>query len=150
MQLELCITSPQASPDNETLGAWFTFADPFYAEHKNTLLSIPTANVLSPESVAMSCDDLIHSALHAHPMILFLHGTTGTWVIQFCVEHYQAYAMHLHANVLTLDYCGFGDSMGMPSKAGLMVNAHALWDWLCAMCATTSCAMEDANAACMQ
>jgi hypothetical protein len=44
MQLELCITSPQASPDNETLSAWFTFADLFYAKHKNTLLSISTAN----------------------------------------------------------------------------------------------------------
>jgi abhydrolase domain-containing protein 12 len=116
--------------DNETLGAWFTFADPFYAEHKNTLLSIPTANVSSPESVATSRDDLIRSALRAHPTILFLHGTTGTRVVRFRVEHYQAYATRLRANVLAPDYRGFGDSTGTPSEAGLTVDARASWDWL--------------------
>ena len=116
--------------DNETLGAWFTFADPFYAEHKKTLLSIPAANVSSPESVATSRDDFIRAALRAHPTILFLHGTTGTRVVRFRVEHYQAYATRLRANVLAPDYRGFGDSTGTPSEAGLTVDARASWDWL--------------------
>jgi abhydrolase domain-containing protein 12 len=116
--------------DNETLGAWFTFADPFYAEHKTTLLNIPAANVSSPESVATSRDDFIRAALRAHPTILFLHGTTGTRVVRFRVEHYQAYATRLRANVLAPDYRGFGDSTGTPSEAGLTVDARASWDWL--------------------
>lgn len=124
------------TPDNETLGAWFTFADPFYATHKTNLLRIPTTNVSSPESVAASRDDLICAALRAHPTVLFLHGTTGTRAVRFRVEHYQAYATRLRANVLAPDYRGFGDSTGTPSEEGLTVDARASWDWLRAHCAS--------------
>jgi len=46
------------------------------------------------------------------------------------VEHYQAYATRLRANVLAPDYRGFADSSGTPSEEGLTVDARASWDWL--------------------
>lgn len=105
--------------DNETLGAWFVFADPFYAAHKTDLRS-PTS----------SPDELIRSALRAHPTVLFLHGNGGTRVLASRVRHYQAFAARLRANVLAPDYRGFGDSTGTPSEAGLTLDARAAWDWL--------------------
>jgi len=105
--------------DNETLGAWFTFADPFYAAHKTDL-----------HSPSSSPDDLIRSALRAHPTVLFLHGNGGTRVLSSRVRHYQAFAARLRANVLAPDYRGFGDSTGTPSEAGLTLDARAAWDWL--------------------
>jgi pimeloyl-ACP methyl ester carboxylesterase len=120
--------------DNETLGAWFTFADPFYATHKahlHGLSSRPTTNnsssLLSPLS---SRDNLIRSALRAHPTILFLHGTIGTRAMRVRVQHYLAFAARLRANVLAPDYRGFGDSTGTPSEEGVVLDARAAWDWL--------------------
>jgi abhydrolase domain-containing protein 12 len=116
--------------DNETLGAWFTFSDPFYAAHKTRLLNAPTTNLSSPASVAVSRDDHIRAALRAHPTILFLHGTTGTRVVRLRVQQYQAFATRLQANVLAPDYRGFADSTGTPSEAGLTLDTRAAWDWL--------------------
>ena len=118
------------TPDNETLGAWFTFADPFYAAHKTQLLNVPTTNLSSPVSTSLSRDDHIRAALRAHPTILFLHGTTGTRVVRIRVQHYRAFAARLGANVLAPDYRGFADSTGTPSEAGLTVDTRAAWDWL--------------------
>jgi abhydrolase domain-containing protein 12 len=105
--------------DNETLGAWFTFADPFYASHK--------ADLHSPSS---SPDELIRSALRTHPTVLFLHGNGGTRALPSRVRHYQAFAARLHANVLAPDYRGYADSTGTPSESGLTLDARAAWDWL--------------------
>ncbi|KAH9021717.1 alpha/beta-hydrolase [Lactarius pseudohatsudake] len=123
---------PIHTADNETLGAWFTFADPFYATHKAHLLGLSgglTSNLSSPSPLA-SRDDLIRAALRAHPTILFLHGTTGTRAMRIRVQHYLAFAARLRANVLAPDYRGFADSTGTPSEAGVVLDARAAWDWL--------------------
>jgi abhydrolase domain-containing protein 12 len=106
--------------DNETLGAWFVFADPFYAAHKADLLSASST----------SSDEFIRSALRTRPTILFLHGNGGTRVLRSRVHHYQAFSSRLRANVLAPDYRGFADSTGSPSEAGLTLDARAAWDWL--------------------
>jgi abhydrolase domain-containing protein 12 len=51
-------------------------------------------------------------------------------VAQIRVQHYQAYATRLRANVLAPDYRGFADSTGKPSEEGLTIDARAAWDWL--------------------
>jgi abhydrolase domain-containing protein 12 len=118
------------TPDNETLGAWFTFADAFYATHKTHFLNAQTTNLSSPTSATLSRDDYIRAALRAHPTILFLHGTTGTRVVRIRVQQYQAFATRLQANVFAPDYRGFADSTGKPSEAGLTIDTRAAWDWL--------------------
>ena len=108
--------------DNETIGAWFTFSDTFYAAHK--------ADLLSPSSSPSSTDQFIRTALHTHPTILFLHGNGGTRVLPSRVQHYQAFASRLRANVFAPDYRGYGDSTGTPSEAGVILDARTSWDWL--------------------
>jgi abhydrolase domain-containing protein 12 len=93
--------------------------DPFYAAHKMDL-----------HSPSSSPDELIRSALHAHPTVLFLHRNGGTHMLSSRVRHYQAFAARLRANVLAPDYRGVGDSTGTPSEDGLMLDARAAWDWL--------------------
>ena len=34
------------------------------------------------------------------------------------------------ANILAIDYRGFGDSEGIPYESGLYLDAWASWDWL--------------------
>ena len=114
------------TPDNETLGAWFTFSDPFYAAHKAHLLAPSNSSSSSPSSH----DEFIRTALRTHPTILFLHGNGGTRLLASRVHHYQAFASRLRANVFAPDYRGYADSTGTPSEAGLILDARASWDWL--------------------
>ncbi|KAH9030008.1 Alpha/Beta hydrolase protein [Lactarius hengduanensis] len=117
--------------DNETLGAWFTFSDPFYTANKASLLASPSS---SPDpSLPLPTTDVdayIRNALRTHPTVLFLHGNGGTRALRSRVQHYQAFASRLRANVLAPDYRGFADSTGAPSEAGLSLDALAAWDWL--------------------
>ncbi|KAH9030013.1 Alpha/Beta hydrolase protein, partial [Lactarius hengduanensis] len=111
------------------LGAWFTFADPFYEAH---LLGLSSgSDLLSPLD---SRDDLIHAALRAHPTILFLYGTAGARTMRIRVQSYLAFAARPRANVLVPDFRGFADSAGTPSKAGVVpcvvLDARAARDWL--------------------
>ncbi|KAI9450805.1 Alpha/Beta hydrolase protein [Lactarius psammicola] len=122
--------------DNETLGAWFTFSDPFYATHKASLLASPSSSSSSPDPLsplrapAPDIDAHIRTALRTHPTVLFLHGNGGTRALRNRVQHYQAFAARLRANVLAPDYRGFADSTGTPSEEGLSLDALAAWDWL--------------------
>ena len=116
--------------DNETLGAWFTFADPFYTTHRASLLESASTSPEDPSSPAPDVDAHIRTALRTHPTVLFLHGNTGTRALRPRVLHYQAFAARLRVNVLAPDYRGFADSTGTPSEAGLGLDALAAWDWL--------------------
>jgi abhydrolase domain-containing protein 12 len=102
-----------------------TFSDSFYATHKAHLLAL--SNTSSSPS---SSDELIRTALRTHPTILFLHGNGGTRVLPSRIQHYQAFASRLRANVFAPDYRGYADSTGTPSEAGLTLDARASWDWL--------------------
>jgi abhydrolase domain-containing protein 12 len=119
------ITRTYKTPDSETLGTWPAFSDSFYAAHKAYLLA-PSNSSSSPSS----SDELIRTTLRIHPTILFLHGNGGTRVLLSRIQHYQAFASRLRANDFAPDYRGYADSMGTPSEAGLILDAHASWDWL--------------------
>ncbi|KAJ6511983.1 Alpha/Beta hydrolase protein [Mycena vitilis] len=101
--------------DNESLGAWFVLADPFY----HSLPTIPS------EPAA-----LIPTALKTHPTILFFHGNAATRALNARILHYTAFSSRLSANVLAIDYRGFGDSTGTPTEQGLARDARAAWNWL--------------------
>ncbi|KAH9015729.1 Alpha/Beta hydrolase protein [Lactarius deliciosus] len=117
--------------DNETLGAWLTFSDPFYTANKASLLASPSASPDPSSPIPTTdVDAYIRNALRTHPTVLFLHGNGGTRALRSRVQHYQAFASRLHANVLAPDYRGFADSTGTPSETGLSLDALAAWDWL--------------------
>jgi abhydrolase domain-containing protein 12 len=51
-------------------------------------------------------------------------------VVPYRVQCYKVFSSRLGANVLAIDYRGFGDSEGVPSESGLAKDAQAAWDWL--------------------
>lgn len=71
-----------------------------------------------------------------HPTILLLHGNTGTRALPLRIAHYTGLTSRLGANVLALDYRGFGDSEGHPTVEGVGRDARAAWDYLAAQGAT--------------
>ncbi|EKM79328.1 hypothetical protein AGABI1DRAFT_74272 [Agaricus bisporus var. burnettii JB137-S8] len=104
--------------DGESLGAWFVLSDRYY--HK--LSASPTRESLAAEHIQV--------AVRNHPTILFLHGNAATRAFSARVQHYLTFSSRFGANILAIDYRGFGDSTGTPSEQGLIRDARAAWDWL--------------------
>ncbi|KAF8875788.1 Alpha/Beta hydrolase protein [Infundibulicybe gibba] len=104
------------SSDNTTLGAWFIFSDNY---HRRIPFPEPPA---SPRQIP--------SAIAANPTILFLHGNTGTRALPLRISVYSALTARLDANVLAIDYRGFGDSGGHPTIEGVSRDARAGWNYL--------------------
>lgn len=104
------------TPDGETLGAWFVLSD---AYHQSTA---PEDRVLSEERLSY--------AIQNYPTILFLHGNAATRAFHVRVQYYTSFTSRLAANVLAIDYRGFGESTGTPSEDGLITDARAAFDWL--------------------
>ena len=107
------------TPDNERLGAWLVLPN----VHMNI------TNPISRQQVPPSELD-IHTSLSTHPTILYFHGNAATRAMSQRVRYYTTYAHAFNANVLAIDYRGFGDSSGTPSKEGLVVDARATLDWV--------------------
>ena len=72
----------------------------------------------------------VDTSLSTHPTIILLHGNAATRAVKFRVEICAAYAAHFGANVLAIDYRGFGDSTGVPGEEGLVIDARSAFDWV--------------------
>lgn len=62
------------------------------------------------------------------PTLLFCHANAGN--IGLRIPNYGHIVEKLHANILALDYRGYGLSEGTPSEAGLIEDALTAWQWL--------------------
>lgn len=100
------------------------------------LIYFPTPGGVGPspgEDVLLTAADgvRIHGWYLPHPQakatILHLHGNAGN------LEHRRDLVRELQAlgaNVLAIDYRGYGKSEGKPGEAGLYADARAAYDWL--------------------
>lgn len=72
----------------------------------------------------------VRRAVEQRPTILFLHGNTGTRALELRITVYTGITSRLDANILAIDYRGFGDSEGCPTVEGVAKDAKAGWDYL--------------------
>lgn len=106
-----------STADGVHLGAWLTLAERHYQQ----------AALHTPGATAD-----VRAALAAHPTVLFLHGNAASRAALHRPAAAGLYSTRLAANVLALDYRGFGDSGGAPTELGVRADARAAWDWLVA------------------
>ncbi|KAF6742569.1 Alpha/Beta hydrolase protein [Ephemerocybe angulata] len=119
------------SSDNTAIGAWFIFSDPFYRTlpHPHLHTHVPGATT-SHDSIQATSSKHIPEAVGTTPTILFLHGNTGTRAHQLRTILYSSLTARLGANILAIDYRGFGDSSGHPTVQGVGRDARAGFDYL--------------------
>ncbi|KIO27030.1 hypothetical protein M407DRAFT_195218 [Tulasnella calospora MUT 4182] len=104
--------------DNVNIGAWYVLSEPAYKAIGGISRSSPPTS----EEVSKSLKD--------HPTVLFFHGNAANRAIQYRVQMYGSVSAQLGANVLVIDYRGFGDSEGTPTEEGVNLDALASWKWL--------------------
>lgn len=74
-------------------------------------------------------DDFIKALSDSAPILLYLHGNTGTRAISHRLEVYKFFTQKGY-HVLTFDYRGFANSQCYPSERGMMEDAQLLWNWI--------------------
>ncbi|QRV77910.1 alpha/beta hydrolase family protein [Ceratobasidium sp. AG-Ba] len=130
------------TPDDVRLGAWFVAADGFYQQNLKSLPPTKATQFSENDDSRASSDhpatydprqklaSLLPLALQTHPTVLFFHGNAMTRAFHYRTRLYSTLTSRLNANVLAIDYRGFGDSEGTPSEQGLLMDARTAWDWL--------------------
>ena len=106
--------------DNVRLGAWLVLSDSFY-QASYQAASRPTAP-FSESDISLS--------LASHPTVIYFHGNAANRAASSRVALYMSVTSKLGANVLAVDYRGFGNSEGTPNEVGLGYDGRATWDWL--------------------
>ena len=64
------------------------------------------------------------------PIVLYLHGNTGTRATYHRVQLYKYLAEERGYHVITFDYRGFGNSLCFPSERGMMEDGLLIWTWI--------------------
>lgn len=119
-----------------TIGLVFVLGAGFIMFFEDSFIYFPEKGGVgaSPgEEVDLTCSDgvKIHGWYAGNPeakvSVLFFHGNAGN------IEHRRDVIRQLRespANVLAIDYRGYGKSEGKPSEEGLYLDARAAYDWL--------------------
>ncbi|KAF8327028.1 Alpha/Beta hydrolase protein [Cantharellus anzutake] len=110
-----------STSDNVRLGAWFIVSDSYYQHTSKVKGRRPNRPLSLPE---------LTTAMSRYPTVLFFHGNAADRAVAYRVSLYSQLSNRLGANVLVIDYRGFGNSDGTPTEAGLAKDAKAAWDWL--------------------
>lgn len=63
-------------------------------------------------------------------IIIYFHGNAASRAVSYRVETAKQLASVLEANVVLVDYRGFGDSEGWPSEEGTKKDARAVMNWI--------------------
>lgn len=85
-------------------------------------VSVPSKLNLQMEFLNSLSDDA--------PIVLYLHGNTGSRALQHRVGLYKYLAEEKGYHVIAFDYRGFANSECYPSEKGMMEDSLLVWNWL--------------------
>ncbi len=78
----------------------------------------------------ISPDEYISALSDGSPVILYLHGNTGTRARYHRVKLYQHISEVFGYHIITFDYRGYGNSECYPSERKMMEDGRLVWRWL--------------------
>ncbi len=102
----------------------------FELYHKGDGCEIEVWHVLPKTYNYSESHDYTAALSDGAPIILYLHGNTGTRATYHRVELYKFLAEQRGYHVITFDYRGFGNSLCFPSESGMMEDGYLVWRWI--------------------
>ena len=103
--------------DGERIGAWHVLPEIFYQSQLSA-------------GASEWGEEVYARAMREYPTILYLHGNSMNRAAPWRIGAYSALTSRIDANVVAIDYRGFGDSSGTPSENGLVLDAEAAYRWI--------------------
>ncbi|KAI9364980.1 Alpha/Beta hydrolase protein [Zopfochytrium polystomum] len=124
--------------DGVKIGAWHILPSGYYRKVNSELEKKAIAAGASPRDLRkkgsmIGLQEQLQ-ALKERPVFLYFHGNAGNRAAPRRIDTYRGISERLNANVLAIDYRGFGDSQGTPTEDGLAKDARAAWDYLTIEC----------------
>ncbi|WFC93586.1 acylglycerol lipase [Malassezia brasiliensis] len=101
--------------DGIKIGVWHHLPDSLYHQMVG---QVDEQNPELPE-------ELYERALREYPTFVYLHGNALNRAAKFRVRTYQLLSKVQNANVIAIDYRGFGDSESFPTEEGVVNDAYA-------------------------
>lgn len=101
------------------IGAWHHLPNSVYHKYEDSARrgkDIPTS--------------VYEEALATYPTFVYLHGNALNRAANIRVQTYKIIAESQDANVVAIDYRGFGDSEGHPTEDGVVKDARAAVDYV--------------------
>lgn len=95
--------------------------------------SVPTWQILPRPYHAQAVElrsDFERSLSDGLPIVLYLHGNTGTRATYHRVQLYKYLTEKRDYHVITFDYRGFAESQCHPSEKGMMEDGYLVWNWV--------------------
>lgn len=106
--------------DGVEIGTWHHLPDSMYSKH---------ADLLSRNETQLA-DKVFDEALATYPTFVYLHGNALNRAAPFRVLSYKLLSGVQDANVVAIDYRGFGDSDSFPTEDGVVQDARAAVDFV--------------------
>ncbi|KAJ3128023.1 hypothetical protein HK100_009418 [Physocladia obscura] len=117
------------TPDNIKLGVWHVLPAMFYRQITAIQEKVGIENNAPPHGARVN-EAIQKRALLERPVFLYFHGNAGSRASPNRIATYRNLSERLNANVIAIDYRGFGDSEGSPTEEGLAIDAKAIYDWI--------------------
>ncbi|WFD42696.1 acylglycerol lipase [Malassezia psittaci] len=108
------------STDGVKLGVWHHLPDSVYQQ---VLGQVDQENPDLPE-------EIYDQALKDYPTFVYLHGNALNRAAKFRIRAYKLLSKIQNANVVAIDYRGFGDSESFPTEEGVVSDAYAAVKWV--------------------
>lgn len=124
MALSVCVASDAAAQarnlqittaDGVKIGVWHHLPDSVYRE---------MASHVDEEDPKLP-EEVYEKALRDYPTFVYLHGNALNRAAKFRVRTYKQLSQVQNANVIAIDYRGFGDSESFPTEEGVVNDAYA-------------------------
>lgn len=101
--------------DGVKIGMWHHLPDSLYEE---------VAQSIDPENPDLP-EEVYERALREYPTFVYLHGNAMNRAATFRVRTYKQLSKVQNANVIAIDYRGFGDSESFPTEEGVIDDAYS-------------------------
>lgn len=100
--------------DGVKIGVWHHLPDSVYEQ---------VSQYVDDENPELPTE-VYERALREYPTFVYLHGNALNRAARFRVRTYKQLSKEQNANVIAIDYRGFGDSQSFPSEEGVVNDAY--------------------------
>ncbi|SCZ87847.1 BZ3500_MvSof-1268-A1-R1_Chr2-3g05315 [Microbotryum saponariae] len=109
------------TPDGHKIGVWHVLPEAAYQAYRKRDPQLLNEGALP--------DEVFDQAFKTYPTCIYFHGNAATRAAPNRVR-IGRHISEQDQSFVIIDYRGFGDSTGVPTEEGLLIDARTVWDYV--------------------